>query len=161
MHLLHRHPDTGCRWSYYSKHRGSTKCFSKTEVCRVRPSYQMCSQHFHSPETGRKFHGWLFPSDECLCVHALAGIAQRPANQTPRTRLNGWIKLLGPGIADCALFLLGARNSIIEAEQEEWCSQEATRSSCACQYAKVNMQPTAHYASVLAYRRWVLGLGEW
>lgn len=61
----------------------------------------------------------------------------------------------------CSFFLLGSRNSIIEAEQEEWCSQEATRSSCACQYAKVNMQPTAHYTWVLAYRRWVLGLGEW
>lgn len=107
----------------------------------------------HSWETGRKFHGWVFLSDRVsVCVRA-GRSAQQPANQTPRTCLNGRIKLLGPGTADCVLFLLGARNSIIEAEQEAWCSREATRSTCACQCAKVNMQPTAHHASALAYRR--------
>ena len=75
----------------------------------------------------------------------LSGLRTKP----PGLFLNGWIKLLGPGIADCAFFLLGARNSIIEAEQEAWCSHEATRSSCACQHAKVNTQLATHHGSAL------------
>lgn len=53
----------------------------------------------------------------CVCTrwHSALG-------QTPRTCLNGRIKLLGPGTADCILFSIGARNSIIEEEQELWCN---------------------------------------
>lgn len=46
----------------------------------------------------------------------------RALGQTPRTCLNGWIKLLGPGTADCIFFSPGARNSIVKEEQEVWCN---------------------------------------
>lgn len=151
-----------CKGSYHTIHRGST-VFPKTEVCRVKPSksHQMRSQHFIPGRPAGNSTAECFRATECLCVHTLAGSAQQPANQTPRTCLNGWIKLLGPETADCVFFLLGARNSIIEVEQEAWCSREATRSTCACQCAKVNMQPTAHHASALAYRRRALWLDKW
>lgn len=99
-------------------------------------SNQMLSQQFNPGRQARNSKAECFP----VTGKQWLGNTQETMNQTPRTCLNGSVKLLGPGNAESGFFSFFFCLVLVLLLLQGWGRHKATRQMHVCQVSKDNMK---------------------